>query len=121
MHLQSEKMVVLQANWKEMLTHVYHPKRLQVLNRVKTITGKVVHTKKEPDGDIHIELDNGMECEIICAGKVTQRDAVSSCKGYKNKIKSPKKGDKIRVTGQHVFDKVHKHAEIHPVFKLQKI
>jgi len=102
-----------------MLKHVYHPKRLVVLQPVLTITGKVVETRKEPDGDFHILLDNRMECEIICAHEVTQKDAVQACKNYTNKVTVPRKGNNVKVTGQHVYDKVHKHEEIHPVFELK--
>jgi transcription elongation factor len=107
--------------WNTMLRHVYHPARLKVLDSLMTVTGKVVHTKAEPDGDIHIILDNGMECEIICAGKVTQADAKQACMNYKNSVKIPKVGNKIQVTGQHVYDLVHKQQEIHPVFELKVI
>ncbi len=104
-----------------MLKHVYHPARLKVLDPLKTVTGKVVHTKAEPDGDFHIILDDGMECEIICAHQVTQPDAVQACMNYKNNVKVPMVGDTIQVTGQHVYDLVHKQQEIHPVFELKTL
>src|SRR5437899_1440230 len=72
----------MQPAWTEMLNHVYHPARLKVISPLLTITGKVMKTKQEPDGDLHIELDNRMECEIICMGKVTQADAVTACQNY---------------------------------------
>ena len=96
--------------WK----HVYNPERLQVHQMCATVTGTIVDAthgkrkdgvRKEADGDCHgwIRLDAGQEkylnagnmsdekgnliFEIVCLYKVTQKDAISACKGYKNTIK----------------------------------
>ncbi len=100
--------------------HVYHPARLKVLAPQKTVSGIVKKVKPEPDGDYHIYLQN-IELEIICASKITQADARGPCSGYKNKIPIPKVGWRVKVTGQYIFDKVHKQKEIHPVFNLTRL
>lgn len=113
----------LKPEWQDMVNHIYHfPQRLVVDKNepVKTITGKVVTIKPEPDGDFHMILDSGMECEIICAHKATQADAIPYCENYVNKVILPKIGDKVQVTGLNVVDECHgPHPEIHPVFELK--
>ncbi len=120
----------LKPEWQDMVNHVYHfPQRLVVDKNepVKTITGKVVSMTSPPDGDYHIIVDIGMgktmECEIICAHKTTQPDAIPYCENYVNKVLPiPSIGDKVQVTGLNVVDECHgPHPEIHPVFELKKI
>lgn len=107
-------------NYQEILKHVYHPARLKVIQDLKTVQGTVVKMKAEPDGDYHVFLDNGQECEIICAAKpITQQDAIPACQGYVNKVKIPKVGDRVTVTGQYVYDTNHSQYEIHPVYDIK--
>ncbi len=105
--------------YQEILKHVYHPNRLKVLQPIKTVKGTVVLVKPEPDGDYHVYLQDGTELEIICATKITQQDAIGPCKGYLNKVRIPKVGEKIAATGQYVYDLHHNQYEIHPVFILK--
>src|SRR5437773_4072974 len=38
------------------LANVYHPERLHVVSRCRTVTGVVMSVKHEPDGDYHINV-----------------------------------------------------------------
>ena len=119
--------------------YIYHPDRLVVIKECTTVTGIVTAVISDPDGDYHIrlKLDAGQEdllngknktaqhgclvVEIICAHKVTQKDAMKSCASCKNKIKKPNKGDHITVTGRLVTDNVHGWNEIHPASSISLI
>ncbi len=123
----------------EPLKHVYNPGRLTVLESCKTVSGTVVRVlRPEKDGDYHIQLKvdpqysdvidqanidkqhGNLVLEIVCANKdITQKDAVSACSGYQNKIPLPKPNEHISVIGQFVSDKEHGGwNEIHPVYQI---
>jgi len=111
--------------------HVYHPDRLQVIDRCKTVTGTVDRVRLEPDGDTHIDLavadrslinqanityqHGDLVLEQICQGTVTQADAVAACQGVPHDQAIPRTGDHVTVTGSYVLDKAHGWMEIHPV------
>ena len=123
--------------------HVYNPQRLKVLKPCVSVTGIIVdatHGKRkdgvrhEGDGDPHgwLKLDPSQEqflnagnmsneggnlvYEVVCLYRVTQKDAVSACKGYKSPIKLAPVGSHVRITGTWVQDTNHaKWNEIHPV------
>jgi hypothetical protein len=118
--------------------HVYNPKRLQVIDSCKTVTGVIQKIKTEADGDMHIQLkldsqysnlltkanvngQNGnLVLEPICQKKVTQKDAISACKNFSYELKIPKIGTHVKVTGSYVLDLQHgKWAEIHPVSSIE--
>lgn len=119
--------------------HVYHAKRLVVIERCKTVTGIIYSRKKEKDGDIHIRLrlDKGQEkllneknnqiqdsclvIEPICVNEVTQSDAKDACIGFVNQVVIPKKGQHVKVTGTYVLDSQHGWTEIHPITKIDII
>ena len=125
--------------------HVYNPQRLQGEKKCMTIKGIVKQVKEENDGSysIQIKLDPGqpttllndknislqnscMVVTIICAHRpITQPDALKSCGTYESKIKVPKVGDHLQVTGTYVLDTEQNHGwyELHPVsgiIELQK-
>jgi hypothetical protein len=93
--------------------------RLQLLKNNVTRTGVVQKVYSETDGDLHIYLKVAGEqvrrdsttliVEVICATKTPQ------CKDYINQLTKPKKGQKIKVMGDWVYDTKHKWYEIHPV------
>jgi hypothetical protein len=93
--------------------------RLVLLKNNVTRTGIVQKVYSEVDGDIHIYLkvagdsvrkdSTVLIVEMICVKQTTQ------CKDYINSLPKPKKGQKIRVMGDWVFDSKHKWYEIHPV------
>lgn len=129
--------------WK----HVYNPQRLEVQQRCVSVTGIAVdatHGKKkdgvrhEGDGDPHawLKLDPGQEkylnagnmsdeegnlvYEIPCTFKVTQKDAIAACNGYKATVKIPPMGAHVRITGAWVKDDNHaRWFEIHPVSSIE--
>jgi hypothetical protein len=116
--------------WK----HVYHPKRLVVIESCKSFTGVIEHRKAEADGDVHMQLrlDPGqgkplnhrnmvkqkgcLVVEPVCVGRVKQADAVEACKDTPV-LAIPPTGSHVRVTGSYIIDKEANHGwiEIHPV------
>src|SRR6266446_383589 len=129
--------------WK----HVYNPQRLQVYQLCMSVTGTIVDAthgkrkdgvRKEADGDCHgwLKLDPGQEkylnagnmsgeegnlvYEVVCLFPVTQKDAVSACKGFKNTVKLAPVGGHVKMSGSWVQDDNHaKWNEIHPVSKIE--
>jgi hypothetical protein len=113
--------------------HIYHPDRLRLIQRCKTVHGAVKELAWEPDGDLHIRLatrpalvnaandqyEHGdLVLEEICQGSVTQADAVAACRGVPHNLTVPSVGDKVTVTGSYVLDQDHGWMEIHPVTSL---
>jgi len=132
--------------------HVYNSTRLQVHQMCVTVTGTIVDataTRKTPskdgvrheaDGDCHgwLKLDPGQEkylnagnmsdeggnlvYEIVCLFPVTQKDAISVCKGYKSPVKMAPVGSHVKMTGSWVMDDNHQHwNELHPVSSIEVI
>lgn len=115
--------------------NIYRSQRLIVLERCITALGTVLSVRREPDGDLHVQLrlDPGQESllnrgnlgqqsgtlvvEFICVGVVTQNDAVESCATYSNPLEIPAVGAHILLTGPHVLDTHHDWMEIHPVYE----
>lgn len=98
--------------------HIYHPQRLIFIKADTTLVGTVTKVISEGDGDYHVLITNDsttIDVEIICVFKQKNR----ICAGYFNKIAIPKKGMKIEVFGDYVFDNKHKWPEIHPVKKIK--
>lgn len=121
--------------------HVYHPARLQVVERCKEVTGLVYSIREEPDGDLHVRLTaddasiinsanvsgqlGKLVVEPICTHVVTQSDAIPSCAGFTGPTIIDKNfplGTHVKVTGSYVLDKQHGGwAEIHPVTSFEII
>lgn len=110
--------------------HVYHPDRLKIIQRCKTVHGTVKDLTWEPDGDLHIRLavrsslvnsandtyEHGdLVLEEICQGSVSQADAIAACRGVPHNLTIPAVGDKVTVMGSYVLDQDHGWMEIHPV------
>ena len=121
--------------WK----YVYNPGRLQVTEKCKTVTGVIEESNADEDGDQHmlLKLDNGQEklltkqnkkkkqgdlvIEAVCVNKTTLKKVGKTCEGYINKIKLPKLGEHVKVTGSLVIDSHNGWAEIHPITKIEVI
>jgi hypothetical protein len=120
--------------------HVYHPERLQIVDRCKTVTGVIESKKPEADGDFHIRLKldpqfsnlintanvNGqlgdMVVEPVCQKVITQLDVISACLNFHQDINIPTVGSHVNATGSYVLDREHNGwAEIHPVTNIVKI
>jgi hypothetical protein len=119
--------------------YVYHPGRLQILERCISVTGTVDEVRKEPDGDVHIRfrLDPQFESllneknilgqqgdlvlEPICQGKVRQADAAETCSRYNGPYFEPEVGQRYQVWGAYVHDADHGWNEVHPVSSMQPI
>ncbi len=115
--------------------HVYHPKRLDVIEECKVVEGTVTLVKKEGDGDRHILLavedqtllvgknfshQHGyLVMELICVDRPTERDAVAACRDFAQGLTIPSAGDRVRVTGAYVLDRQHGWTEMHPVTRLE--
>jgi hypothetical protein len=122
-------------------SHVYHPNRFTLWKKCTSVTGVIMHLKKEADGDYHIQLklDPGqprflnqrnmdiqkgcLVLEIICFNKVTQVDAIQPCKRCSRNITVPGRGDHVKVTGSFVKDLERNHGwnEIHPVSLIEAL
>jgi hypothetical protein len=129
-----------EALWK----HVYagdpdrfqSPKdRLRIIEPCITVTGKIFSIKFEADGDRHVRVTvdkqyksllNKMNrsgqkgklvIEPVCQRIPTQQDTIDEgvCKNYRQKIKIPKKGTRVRITGVLIEDMEHHWIELHPV------
>jgi hypothetical protein len=120
--------------------HVYHPQRLQVVEKCIAVTGTVHHVKKEADGDDHIQLQLDTQfasllndrnktaqadcliLEPICENPVTQADAITACRDFHSSVEVPSKGTHVRVLGSYVLDTEkpgHGWMEIHPVTSIE--
>ncbi len=90
--------------------------------------------RHEKDGDTHgwLQVDSEFQSllnagnmsaeggnlvfEIVCRFPVTQPDAKSACLGFKDQVKLPPVGSRVRIVGSYVQDTFHAHwMEIHPV------
>jgi hypothetical protein len=122
--------------------HVYHPKRLVVVQKCISVTGTIYHAKKEADGDDHIQLKlddqyagllndrnnvgqkGCLVLEPICQNAVTQTDAIEACRDFHSDVEVPKKGSHVRVLGSYVLDSEqpgHGWMEIHPVTSIEVV
>jgi len=122
---------------KKLWNFVYDPKRLQVLDKCKTVTGTIVERNADADGDEHmlLKLDAGQESllkkknftkkdgnlviEAVCINHITRKIAKGICKGYVNLVKLPNVGDHVKVTGSYVLDSHNGWTEIHPISKVE--
>jgi len=120
-------------------THVYSPKRLQQLAACISVTGTVLESTPDDDGDQHflLKLDPGQDelvnkrnkkkkdgalvVEIVCANPTKMKKARAACSGFTNSIPLPQPGWRVRVTGTYVIDSHNGWTELHPVSKLQKM
>ncbi|HEY8740830.1 MAG TPA: hypothetical protein VIN56_09595 [Candidatus Dormibacteraeota bacterium] len=117
--------------------HVYHPYRLQLLDRCRTVSGVIAAIRSEPDGDYHVLLQvdppfasmlrpanttgehGDLVLEPICQHEVTQSDAIAPCGGGVPLIPIPPIGTHVSATGTYVLDNDHGGwAELHPLFEI---
>jgi hypothetical protein len=115
---------------------VYHPQRLRIMERCKTVIGTIEESHADEDGDQHmlLKLDSGQEelinpvnkrrkqgdlvIEAVCANQVKVVKVGNTCNGYVNHIALPAIGDHVQVTGSYVLDLDNGWTEIHPIMKI---
>ena len=118
---------------------VYSPKRLQILDECKVVTGVISELNVEDDGDEHmlLKLDPGQDglvnkrnikkkngdlvLEIVCANPTTKKSPSRTCAGYTNAISFPALHQHVKVTGSYVLDSHNGWMEIHPVSSVELI
>lgn len=123
------------------LANVRDPERLRVLRRCETATGLVHFAQTEKDGDVHISLrlerkdrhllnegnrrkhHGTLVVEIVPADqpgcRKGERVRYGRCTGAD--VRTPKRGERIRVTGPWVLDRPHGWNEIHPAWKIDRL
>jgi len=128
------------------LANVYHPQRLHIRSRCRTVTGVVTSVRTEPDGDYHINVrldpayavlindrnrtgeGGNLVVEVVpadepgCTPGKPPRPPYDTydfgvCTGAD--IPRPPNGAHISVTGPYVLDANHGWMEIHPVWRLR--
>lgn len=112
----------------------------RVSERCVYITGTVVETHPEDDGEMHIDIkvDDAFKSllnqhnlqegkgvigvEPICVVKPKKKEKafIKACEGFINTVYLPKVGEHIGVLGAYTQDK-HLWMEIHPVTKIDKL
>ncbi|HWN99753.1 MAG TPA: hypothetical protein VNS63_10830 [Blastocatellia bacterium] len=120
--------------------HVYHPARLQVVEKCIEVTGTIHHLKKEADGDDHIQVKVDppfdkllnarnisvqaacLVVEPVCESAVTQTDAVAACKDFHSPVRLPGVDQHVKIRGSFILDTEANHGwtEIHPVTSIIK-
>jgi hypothetical protein len=104
------------------LDGVYHPDRLQVIDACRHVTGTVIVTHFEEDGDLHfdVRLDPPYKGMLMTNNYSEQHGAlvVELMPRDHGHLPSAQAGDHVSITGAYVDDTQHDWAEIHPVWSL---
>jgi hypothetical protein len=123
------------------LANVRDPGRLEVRRRCVTATGVVHFAQTEKDGDVHISLrldrddryllndanrrkhHGTLVVEIVPADqpgcRKGERVRYGRCTGAD--VRTPRRGERISVTGPWVLDRPHGWQEIHPAWKIDRL
>jgi hypothetical protein len=104
------------------LVGVYHPGRLHVIDSCRHVTGSVISTSGEQDGDLHfdVRLDAPYTAMLMSNNHTEQHGAlvVELMPRDHGHLPAPSVGDRVSITGAYVDDTQHDWAEIHPVWDL---
>jgi hypothetical protein len=122
------------------LENVRDPGRLRVLKRCVTATGVIQFAQREKDDDVHISLAVDREyryllndgnrrkhhgtlvVEIVPADqpgcRKGERVRFGTCTGAA--VRTPHRGERVRVTGPWVLDREHGWREIHPAWRIER-
>ena len=121
------------------LADVYAPSRLKVLSRCRTVSGTIVYSEGEADGDVHIYMKvdpqyasmlndkNRRDHRNTLVLEIVPADQPRCTKGQKVKggtctgahVATPKSARHVTVTGPYVYDTNHGWNEIHPVWQVR--
>jgi hypothetical protein len=104
----------------DVLTGVYHPDRLTVLNPCQHVTGTVARVRLEQDGDVHydIQVDRAYG-QLLSAGNYAAQHGwlvIELMPRDGGHLPAPSLGDRVTLVGAFVDDTDHAWHEIHPVF-----
>ncbi|HEV8626272.1 MAG TPA: hypothetical protein VG034_17620 [Acidimicrobiia bacterium] len=123
------------------LANVRDPGRLRVLRRCVSATGVIRFAQRENDGDVHMSLavdrrysyllNDGnrhhhygtLVVEIVPADqsgcRKGERVQYGKCTGAH--VRTPGRGERVRVTGPWVLDQAHGWREIHPAWRIDRL
>lgn len=120
-------------------SHVYNPDRLKILDSCVMVSGVIIESSPDGDGDQHmlLKLDPGQQnllsspnsklnrdviiIEAICVNNISKNKVGNACDGYVNNVDLPKLKDHVQVTGSYVIDSHNGWGEIHPISKIDLI
>jgi hypothetical protein len=109
----------------DVLTGVWKPSRLQMLEPCRTLTGTVASVRTETDGDYHITVlpDAGYEDFINQRNRSVQHGGVvvEVIPADQSLVTPPRKGEHVRVTGAFVLDRDHGWLELHPAWSIAPV
>jgi hypothetical protein len=109
-------------NANRALTGVYHSDRLLVISACRHVTGTVISTHSEEDGDLHfdVRLDSPYRGMLVANNYSEQGGAlvVELMPRDHGHLPAPSDGDRVSITGAYVDDMDHAWSEIHPVWAL---
>lgn len=105
-----------------MLTGVYHPERLRVIDPCRRVRGRVVAIKGEEDGDLHIRLrpERSARRLLMAANFSEQRGSlvVEFMPRDRGHLPAPRPGDRLALVGAYLEDLDHSWSELHPVWQV---
>lgn len=121
--------------------YVYRPARLQAIAACIRITGTIVSSTAEADGDVHISvrldpeyeallteanLNEGgtLTVEPVCMFPPLQAEAIRVCASDSDQLPGglPTVGDHVFMEGRYVLDlQHHAWAELHPLYRWGKL
>lgn len=106
----------------DVLTGVWKPSRLQLLDSCRTMTGVVASVRNETDGDYHINVvpDAGYGDFLNRRNLSVQHGGlvVEVIPADQSLVAPPRKGEHVRVTGAFVLDRDHGWLELHPAWSI---
>lgn len=115
--------------------HVYRPARLQVIAPCLRVTGTVLSSSVETDGDIHFNVrlddayrgllvagndfeDGALIIEPVCQIPPLATDAIRVCAADRTPVDPPPVGQHVFLEGRYVLDlQHHAWAELHPLYR----
>jgi hypothetical protein len=121
--------------------YAYRPARLQVLLPCLRVTGTIVRSSAEADGDVHIDLrldapyegmltpgndaaDGLLIVEPVCQFPPVQAESIRVCASDPDPLSGalPLVGDHVWIEGRYVLDlQHHAWAELHPLYRWGKV
>jgi hypothetical protein len=121
--------------------YVYRPARLQLLLPCIRVTGTIVRSSAEADGDVHIDVrldapnaglltpgndfeDGLLIVEPVCQFPPVQAESIRVCASDPDPLSGPLPGlgDHVWLEGRYVLDlQHHAWAELHPLYRWAKV